>query len=153
MRGKQRYRCWSYGCNYTQSSCYLPVAGRSDCTGNLYPLHPTYLEGVGFRGIRRLTCLPQAGAEPSAIPKPCTWSKPPSQSSLLLIGSIIYVKLPMPNKLPMAIQVAPHRSNLRKLQAVHASVQIRPGGHTPSWPGESIPQNRPNVRVQSFLIC
>lgn len=48
VRGKQRYRCHSCGCNYTQSSHYrLPDDMRKRCI-------ELYLEGVGFRGISRL---------------------------------------------------------------------------------------------------
>jgi transposase-like protein len=49
MNQKQRYKCKACGCNYTQSSRYrIPVEKR---------LHAIklYLEGVGFRGIERLT--------------------------------------------------------------------------------------------------
>ena len=49
MQGKQRYRCKSCGCNYTQSSRYrIDRDTRVKCIR-------LYLEGVGFRGISRLT--------------------------------------------------------------------------------------------------
>lgn len=49
MNGKQRYKCRSCGCNYTQSSKYrIPREKRLECLR-------LYLEGVGFRGIERLT--------------------------------------------------------------------------------------------------
>ena len=49
MQGKQRYRCKSCGCNYTQSSRYrIDRETRIKCIR-------LYLEGVGFRGIGRLT--------------------------------------------------------------------------------------------------
>lgn len=49
MQGKQRYKCKDCGCNYTQSSSYrTPREVRVECI-------KLYLEGVGFRGIARLT--------------------------------------------------------------------------------------------------
>lgn len=49
MTGKQRYKCRRCGCNYTQSSKYrIPREKRLECLR-------LYLEGVGFRGIERLT--------------------------------------------------------------------------------------------------
>lgn len=49
MRGNQRYRCKFCGCNYTQSSRYrIDRETRVRCIR-------LYLEGVGFRGIARLT--------------------------------------------------------------------------------------------------
>ena len=49
VRGKQRYRCSSCGCNYTQKSLSrIPLEVRKRCIS-------LYLEGVGFRGISRLT--------------------------------------------------------------------------------------------------
>jgi transposase-like protein len=49
MNQKQRYKCKACGCNYTQSSRYrIPLEKR------LYAIK-LYLEGVGFRGIERLT--------------------------------------------------------------------------------------------------
>ena len=49
VRSKQRYRCKSCGCNYTQSSLSrTPIDIRKRCI-------ELYLEGVGFRGIERLT--------------------------------------------------------------------------------------------------
>jgi len=56
VRGKQRYRCYSCGCNYTQSSQYrLSDDIRKRCI-------ELYLEGVGFRGISRLT-----GVSPATV--------------------------------------------------------------------------------------
>ena len=49
IREKQRYRCGGCGCNYTQSSRYRISAEKREEAVNLY------LEGVGFRGIERLT--------------------------------------------------------------------------------------------------
>ena len=49
MGGKQRYRCKSCGCNYTQSSRYRISESKREEAIKLY------LEGVGFRGIARLT--------------------------------------------------------------------------------------------------
>jgi len=47
MQGKQRYRCKSCGCNYTQSSSYrIDQDIRIKCI-------QLYLEGMGFRGIGR----------------------------------------------------------------------------------------------------
>ena len=49
VRSKQRYRCKSCGCNYTQSSMSgTPLDVQKRCI-------ELYLEGVGFRGIERLT--------------------------------------------------------------------------------------------------
>lgn len=49
IRSKQRYKCKLCSCNYTQSSLSrTPISLRIKCI-NLY------LEGVGFRGIERLT--------------------------------------------------------------------------------------------------
>jgi transposase-like protein len=49
MEGKQRYKCKSCGCNYTQGTHYrTPHEIRVECI-------KLYLEGVGFRGIARLT--------------------------------------------------------------------------------------------------
>ena len=49
MNGKQRYKCRGCGCNYTQSSKYrISREKRVECL-------KLYLEGVGFRGIERLT--------------------------------------------------------------------------------------------------
>lgn len=49
VNGKQRYKCKGCGCNYTQSSRYrIPREKRLECL-------KLYLEGVGFRGIERLT--------------------------------------------------------------------------------------------------
>ena len=49
MKGKQRYKCSDCGCNYTNSSKYrIPREKRLECL-------KLYLEGVGFRGIERLT--------------------------------------------------------------------------------------------------
>ncbi|MGB0720605.1 MAG: transposase-like zinc-binding domain-containing protein [Bdellovibrionales bacterium] len=48
VRSKQRYRCKSCGCNYTQSSLSrTPVDVRARCI-------EYYLEGVGFHEIGRL---------------------------------------------------------------------------------------------------
>jgi transposase len=49
MGGKQRYKCKDCGCNYTQSSRYRISAEKRKEAIRLY------LEGVGFRGIARLT--------------------------------------------------------------------------------------------------
>ena len=52
VREKQRYKCLSCGCNYTVSSLSrTPIEKRIKC------IH-LYLEGVGFRGISRLTGVP-----------------------------------------------------------------------------------------------
>jgi len=49
VRGKQRYKCKQCGCNYTQSSLKrIPLVKRIEAI-------KLYLEGVGFRGIERLT--------------------------------------------------------------------------------------------------
>ena len=49
MKQKQRYRCKACGCNYTQSTSYrIPLSQRIKAI-------KLYLEGVGFRGISRLT--------------------------------------------------------------------------------------------------
>ena len=49
MQGKQRYRCKSCGCNYTQSSKYrIPRETRVECI-------KLYMEGLGFRSIARVT--------------------------------------------------------------------------------------------------
>ena len=49
IKGKQRYKCRSCGCNYTTSSmARTPIETRAECVR-------LYLEGVGFRGISRLT--------------------------------------------------------------------------------------------------
>ena len=49
VRNKQRYKCKGCGCNYTQSSLSrTPLSERIQCI-------ELYLEGVGFRGIERLT--------------------------------------------------------------------------------------------------
>jgi len=49
IKGKQRYRCKECGCNYTVSSLSrTPREKRIECIR-------LYLEGVGFRGISRLT--------------------------------------------------------------------------------------------------
>jgi len=54
MRGKQRYKCQHCGCNYTQSTLSrTPVAKRVEAI-------KLYLEGVGFRGIERLTGVPHS---------------------------------------------------------------------------------------------
>ena len=48
VRSKQRYKCKSCGCNYTQSSRYcIARETRLQCIR-------LYLEGVGFRGTSRL---------------------------------------------------------------------------------------------------
>ena len=49
MRGKQRYKCKQCGCNYTRSTLK-----RIALETRLYAIK-LYLEGVGFRGIARLT--------------------------------------------------------------------------------------------------
>ena len=52
VRGKQRYKCKDCGCNYTVSSLSrTPIDTRIECIR-------LYLEGVGFRGISRLTGIP-----------------------------------------------------------------------------------------------
>ena len=49
VQGKQRYKCKDCGCNYTRSSLSrTPLNKRIECIR-------LYLEGVGFRGIERLT--------------------------------------------------------------------------------------------------
>ena len=49
VRSKQRYKCKECGCNYTQSTLSrTPIDTRTHCIR-------LYLEGVGFRGISRLT--------------------------------------------------------------------------------------------------
>ena len=49
VRNKQRYKCKACGCNYTQSQLnVLPVEIKIEAI-------KLYLEGVGFRGISRLT--------------------------------------------------------------------------------------------------
>ena len=49
VRGLQRYKCKGCGCNYTHSSMSrTPIDIRVKCIR-------LYLEGVGFRGISRLT--------------------------------------------------------------------------------------------------
>ena len=49
VRDKQRYKCKDCGCNYTYSSLSrTPIDKRVECIR-------LYLEGVGFRGISRLT--------------------------------------------------------------------------------------------------
>ena len=49
IKGKQRYKCKGCGCNYTQSSRFrFSLETRRHCM-------ELYLEGVGFRGIERLT--------------------------------------------------------------------------------------------------
>ena len=49
VRGKQRYKCKDCGCNYTVSSLSrTPVEVRRYCL-------TLYLEGMGFRGIERVT--------------------------------------------------------------------------------------------------
>jgi transposase-like protein len=49
---KQRYKCKFCGCNYTVSTLSrTPVAKRVEAI-------ELYLEGVGFRGIERLTGIP-----------------------------------------------------------------------------------------------
>ena len=48
VRGKQRYKCKSCHCNFTQSSSFrIPLEVRLRCI-------KLYIEGVGFRGIERL---------------------------------------------------------------------------------------------------
>lgn len=52
VKGKQRYKCKDCGCNYTVSSLSrTPIEQRIKCIR-------LYLEGVGFRGISRLTGVP-----------------------------------------------------------------------------------------------
>ena len=54
MNQKQRYKCKNCGCNYTQSSLSrTPAAKRIEAI-------KLYLEGVGFRGIERLTGIPHS---------------------------------------------------------------------------------------------
>ena len=49
VRGLQRYKCKECDCNYTTSSLSrTPVEKRAECI-------QLYLEGVGFRGISRIT--------------------------------------------------------------------------------------------------
>ena len=49
MNKKQRYKCKQCGCNYTQATLYrIPLSKRIEAI-------KLYLEGVGFRGIERLT--------------------------------------------------------------------------------------------------
>jgi transposase len=49
MNQKQRFKCKHCGCNYTQSTRYrIPLKKRIQAI-------KLYLEGVGFRGIERLT--------------------------------------------------------------------------------------------------
>lgn len=49
LNKKQRYRCKECGCNYTQSTrARIPLETRLKAI-------KLYLEGVGFRGIERLT--------------------------------------------------------------------------------------------------
>lgn len=49
MNGKQRYKCKCCGCNFTKTDTYhTPLELRRKCLS-------LYLEGVGFRGISRLT--------------------------------------------------------------------------------------------------
>ena len=49
MKQKQRYKCKACGCNYTQSTTYrIALSTRIEAI-------KLYLEGVGFRGISRLT--------------------------------------------------------------------------------------------------
>ena len=49
IKGKQCYKCKDCGCNYTVPSlCRTPLETRTQCIR-------LYLEGVGFRGISRLT--------------------------------------------------------------------------------------------------
>ncbi len=52
MNGKQRYKCKACGCNYTGSTLSrTPINKRIEAIR-------LYLEGVGFRGIERLTGTP-----------------------------------------------------------------------------------------------
>ena len=52
IKGNQRYKCKDCGCNYTVSSLSrTPIETRIKCIR-------LYLEGVGFRGISRLTGIP-----------------------------------------------------------------------------------------------
>jgi transposase-like protein len=54
MNQKQRYKCKQCGCNYTQSTLSrTPVTKRIEAI-------KLYLEGVGFRGIERLTGVPHS---------------------------------------------------------------------------------------------
>jgi transposase-like protein len=56
MQGKQRYKCKGCGCNYTQSTVYrFTDEIRKRCI-------ELYLEGIGFRGISRLT-----GVSPATV--------------------------------------------------------------------------------------
>ena len=49
VHGLQRYKCKECGCNYTTSSLSrTPIEKRAECI-------QLYLEGVGFRGISRIT--------------------------------------------------------------------------------------------------
>ena len=51
MQGKQRYRCKSCGCNYTQSTKYrIAHETRVECI-------KLYMQGLGFRSIERVTGL------------------------------------------------------------------------------------------------
>ncbi|XVJ51908.1 MAG: IS1 family transposase [Vampirovibrio sp.] len=51
MNQKKRYKCKHCGCNYTQSTVYrIPLSKRIEAI-------KLYLEGVGFRGISRLTSV------------------------------------------------------------------------------------------------
>ena len=52
VQGKQRYKCKSCGCNYTQSTMSRTPKEQRVAALKLY------LEGVGFRGIERLTGTP-----------------------------------------------------------------------------------------------
>ena len=52
VKGKQRYKCKDCGCNYTKSTLSrTAVKKRAECIR-------IYLEGVGFRGVSRLTDVP-----------------------------------------------------------------------------------------------
>ena len=52
VRDKQRYKCKDCGCNYTCSSLSrTPLDIRIECIR-------LYLEGMGFRGISRITGVP-----------------------------------------------------------------------------------------------
>ena len=52
VKGTQRYKCKDCGCNYTVSSLSrIPIKTQAECIR-------LYLEGVGFRGISRLTGVP-----------------------------------------------------------------------------------------------
>ena len=54
IKGKQRYKCKGCGCNYTQSNRYRIAVEKREEARNLY------LEGIGFRGISRLTGISPA---------------------------------------------------------------------------------------------